>query len=626
METPGKTKTKTKIKTEKPKKQTKPKQPKSKPYASIQSNILWSIRKQLAYAPAAFYMQLLRVPVNVFLAWTGIYLPSLVVAKVTKNQGIPSAITSVGGLLFLVLCATVLKSIIDCMMDAKETPHRCGISYELNKKSMECFYQIYEKKEMRDLREKAQNATEMWDGVQPTRDMTRHAWNFVESVACYVLFGTVVSFVSPWLVLLLTLAPAVNWFCVRAYQKWEYENRGKWMEIDRKLDYVQGKTADFFVAKDIRIYGMAGWMEQMYRLLSKEYMSWEKKRIGREYLSHLAHLVVILLRDGAAYAILISMTWSGEITIDQFILYFAAISSFATWIGNILNHWNQLRHTSLRLCDLREYLEYPDVEGEGSADIADYRNTAPEIVFDHVCFRYDGEEKDTLHDICLTIRGGERIALVGLNGAGKTTLVKLLCGLYEPTAGEIRINQTPIGHFRKKDYYELISPVFQQVRAAFFSLAETVSGKGEDETDPVRARECMERAGLAEKLATLPNGIYTKLDKQVHADGTELSGGELQKLMLARALYKDAPILVLDEPTAALDPIAESAIYEEYKNMTAGKSSLFISHRLASTRFCDRILYLGDGRILEEGTHDSLLLAGGEYARLYELQSCWYQA
>ncbi len=593
------------------------------PYASIGSNICWSIRKQLNYAPAVFYMQMLRVPLNVGLAFLGIYLPSLVVAEVTGNRGFSHAAVRVGGVLFIIFLATILKTVFDRLMDAKETPYRCQIAYELNKKSMGCFYQIYEKKEMRDLRERAKQATEMWDGVQPLRDMTKHAWDFAESILCYLLFGTVVSFVSPWLLVFLTLAPAVNWFCVRAYQKWEYVNRKNWMEIDRKLDYVQGKTANFAVAKDIRIYGMAGWMRQMYQLLSRNYMVWDKRRIFREYLSHLADLVVILLRDGTAYAVLISMTWAGKIRVDQFVLYFAAISSFAEWIGNILNKWNQMRHTSLRFCDLREYLEYPDVDGNKNLSVD--KEIAPEIVFDHVSFRYEGEERDTLHDICLTIKSGEKIALVGLNGAGKTTLVKLLCGLYYPTAGEIRIGGVPVQQFHKKDYYQLIAPVFQQVKSTFFSLAEMVSGRGEARTDLARALECMKRAGLSKKLASLPGGIHTKLDKQINQDGTELSGGEMQKLMLARALYKDAPILVLDEPTAALDPIAENEIYENYWKMTDKKSALFISHRLASTRFCDRILYLSEGHILEEGTHDSLVLAGGEYAKLYEMQSCWYQ-
>ena len=251
--------------------------------------------------------------------------------------------------------------------------------------------------------------------------------------------------------------------------------------------------------------------------------------------------------------------------------------------------------------------------------------SSPEITFDHVSFRYDGADTDTIRDVSFTIQSGEKIALVGLNGAGKTTLVKLLCGLYEPTSGEIRVNGIPVKKFLHKDYFRLFAPVFQDVKTSIFSLAETVSAKSESETDYARAEECMRRAGLGEKIASLPKGIYTKLDKQVNRDGIELSGGELQKLMLARAMYKDAPVLVLDEPTAALDPIAESRIYEEYLKMAEHKTSLFISHRLASTRFCSRIFYLENGMIAEEGTHSELVHAGGKYAELFEIQSCWYR-
>ncbi|MBO4391915.1 MAG: ABC transporter ATP-binding protein, partial [Clostridia bacterium] len=202
---------------------------------------------------------------------------------------------------------------------------------------------------------------------------------------------------------------------------------------------------------------------------------------------------------------------------------------------------------------------------------------------------------------------------------------RILCGLYQPTGGEIRINGIPQNRFRRADYYRLIAPVFQDVRTAFYSLAETVACADDEHTDRTKAETSLKRAGLWEKIETLPEGMDTRLDKKVNKNGTELSGGEAQKLMLARALYKNAPILVLDEPTAALDPIAEANLYGEYGRMTEGKTSLFVSHRLATTAFCDRVLFIEDGKIAEEGTHAELMALGGKYCELYEIQSRWYR-
>lgn len=226
--------------------------------------------------------------------------------------------------------------------------------------------------------------------------------------------------------------------------------------------------------------------------------------------------------------------------------------------------------------------------------------------------------------IDLTIRPGEKLAVVGLNGAGKTTLIKLLCGFLDPTRGQVLLNGQDIRRYNRRDYYRLFAAVFQQFFLLAGNIEENVAQR-DGEIDRKRLEHCIEMAGLTEKVSSLPQGYDTKLVKSVYEDAVELSGGEKQRLMLARALYKEAPILVLDEPTAALDPIAENDIYQKYRQLTRGRTSVYISHRLASTRFCDRIILLENGVIAEEGTHEELIAKGGSYAGLFEIQKKYYQ-
>ena len=487
------------------------------------------------------------------------------------------------------------------------------------------FYQDYEKKDTRDLADRALRATQQWNGVQPLNDILDAGFGVLENVAGYLTFGAVVSLVSVWLIPLLTVPPVLSWLAACAYNRWSHGADEKTRPIEARLDYVIARGRSFSAAKDIRVYGMAGWLRACRDDLTRELRAWDSRRALRMFLSRLADLVLILVRDAGAYALLIALFVRGEITVDQFVLYFAAVASFASWVGAFIDSLTKWHRVSLSVGDFRTFLDWPEHDGAGEAHADDHMNRAPEIEFDHVSFRYDGAQTDTLHDLSFTLHSGEKLALVGLNGAGKTTLVKLMCGLYAPTSGTIKLNGVPVSKFRRRDYYRLFSPVFQTVRTAFFTIAEHVSAQPLAQTDLKRVGDCLRMAGLGEKVDSLPKGALTPLDKQVDTQATELSGGEAQKLMLARALYKDAPVLLLDEPTAALDPIAEKNVYQAYEAMTRGKSSLFISHRLASTAFCDRVLYLENGRIAEEGSHDALIRAGGKYKRLFDIQSCWYK-
>lgn len=598
---------------------------KKKPTHSVFSNFAWSLKMLLKYSKAAFFITALFIPINIGLRYLEIYLPSLVVSEITNGQTLNHSLLSIGIVMLLIMLGYIIIQALGHIRNSTLGIYRYKMTDLVTRKQLSMFYQTYEQKKVRDLANRASNATQMWDGVQPLTDIVYNGFGMLENLLGYILFGSVISFASPWLVPILTVAPIVNILSVKAYNKWEYAHRSKMTDLNQKLGHVEELPDDFAAAKDIRIYSMASWLRECYRDLSDQRSKWDRNVVKKSFLSRIADLVVILIRDGGAYALLIHMFYSGKIGIDEFVLYFAAISSFASWVGGIISCWNKANTVSLKLCDFRDFVDYPEYDGSGIAKAADHMNTVLEIEFKNVSFRYDGAEQDTIHDLSLKIKSGEKLALVGLNGAGKTTLVKLLCGLYRPTSGEIFFNSIPLSDFKREDYYKLISPVFQEIRTAFFSLAETVSGKSTSETDLEKAETCMRQAGLGAKIDALPDGIHTKLNKKVHENGTELSGGEAQKLMLARALYKDAPLLILDEPTAALDPIAESKIYNEFNVMAKNKTSLFISHRLASTSFCDRIILLENGNITEEGTHQELMGANGTYKGLFDIQSCWYK-
>ena len=328
-------------------------------------------------------------------------------------------------------------------------------------------------------------------------------------------------------------------------------------------------------------------------------------------------------RNAIAYAYLIALTVKQGLPASQFLLYFSAFTGFTALITAFLSECSTLHKECLELSVVQEYLHYPEpFRFEGGKPIP--KADGYELRLENLSFTYPGTQKPILKHLNLTIHPGEKLAVVGLNGAGKTTLVSLLCGFYDPDEGRVLLNGTDIREFNRREYYGLFSAVFQNCSDLDITVAQWVA-QAVDGIDLDKVKDCIQKAGLTQQIEAFPSGYDTHLGKKVYKDGVQLSGGQLQRLMLARALYKDGPILTLDEPTAALDPIAEHDIYQKYSEMTAGKTSVFISHRLASTRFCDRILFLQDGIIAEEGTHQQLLELGGEYAKLFQVQARYYQ-
>ena len=395
--------------------------------------------------------------------------------------------------------------------------------------------------------------------------------------------------------------------------------------IGRKKRNITRRAGNFQAAKDIRIFGLQPWLEELNRKAMEANTAFHRKAQGVYFWGAVADLVLTFLRNGIAYAYLIGLVLYSQVSVAEFLLLFTAVGGFAQWVTGILGDCSTLYRQSLDLTIVRECLEYPEpFRFEDGEPLSPKQGEPMEIRLEDVSFRYPEAEKDTLCHINLTLHPGEKLAVVGLNGAGKTTLIKLLCGFFDPTQGRVLLNGQDIRKFNRRDYYRLFSAVFQTFSVIPGTIAANVAQR-EDDICLEKVKDCVEKAGLKEKVESLPQGYETLLNREVYEGAILLSGGETQRLMLARALYKDGPIVVLDEPTAALDPLAEADMYRKYHEMTRGKSSVYISHRLASTRFCDRIILLDGGSICEEGTHQSLLEAGGKYAKLYGVQSKYYQ-
>ncbi len=460
-------------------------------------------------------------------------------------------------------------------------------------------------------------------------ESTEAVWTTLTDLLTNLIgFGVYLALLSglhPLLLAVVLATTVAGYLFSNHINAWVYRHREEEEEYWNRFGYLQRTATDRAFAKDIRIFGLKPWLDQVLTRLQRLYQDYLKQR-QRHYLwIDVADLVLAFARDGIAYAYLIWLTLTQGLPVSRFLLYFTAVSGFTQWVTGILSKGTELHRQSLDISLLREMLDWQEpfrfAEGKPLPCTPDM---PCEIRFDHVSYRYPEAEQDTLHDIDLTIHAGEKLAIVGLNGAGKTTLVRLACGFLDPTEGRVLLNGQDIRQYNRRDYYALFSAVFQDFSVLEASVAVNVAQRVE-EIDTVRVWQCLELAGLAEAVHALPQGLDTKLGRKVYEDGVELSGGQTQRLMLARALYKNGPVLVLDEPTAALDPLAEDDIYRKYSQMTVGRTSLFISHRLASTRFCDRILFLEQGRITEQGTHESLLAANGGYANLFAVQSKYYQ-
>jgi len=404
------------------------------------------------------------------------------------------------------------------------------------------------------------------------------------------------------------------------------KHRDEKVRYQQRTDYLASISGDIKSAKDIRLYRMNGWLSEVYRKNVEGLNGWYRRYTKTVFGVAVGDSGLAMVREIAAYVYLLYMVIEGNMGVADFVLYFGVITGFSAWLSGLFGQVTALSRISSTVNYVRTFLAYPDTYvREGGRDLPKASDGPKELSLCNVSYRYEGAEQDTLSGVSLTIAPKEHLAIVGLNGAGKTTLVKLLCGLTNPMGGCVRYDGVDVKEYNRDTYYELFSAVYQQFSLLPVTFAEAVAEEEPEKIDRERVEACLKTAGLWDKIASLPKGMDSEYSRAVNDEGTELSGGQIQKLLLARALYRKAPFMVLDEPTAALDPIAESKLYETYHEVMKDCSTVFISHRLASTRFCDRIVLMENGKIIEEGTHAELLERQGRYYELYETQAKYYR-
>lgn len=436
-------------------------------------------------------------------------------------------------------------------------------------------------------------------------------------------FSAILFRLNPGILGILAATVIFSYFAMHKANKYEHDRKDELAEEERKNYYSSSVLSDFQYGKDIRVYGLKSLL-----LLKKQEAAGKILKITDGIQNQLLKASVLeaflmFCREGLIYLYLIYKVLYSGLSMGDFVLYSLTMNSFVTWMDSVMKDVAEIGIQSLYVSDFRNFLKKDEPEHiQNPVRIPE--SDRYEIEFIKVSFKYPGSSKYIFKDFSLHIKGGQKLAIVGMNGAGKTTLVKLLTRLYRPESGKILLNGMDIGEFAMDEYLKLFSVVFQDIRVFAFNIEEniTFSEEGSEEEFLFRV---LKQSGLKEKTDSLEKGVKTNMLKVLDERGVELSGGENQKLAMARALYKRGRIFIMDEPTAALDPLAEYKLYRGFDDLIQNRTAVYISHRLSSTRFCDAIAFIEEGELKEYGTHEELMTLGKRYADMFLLQAAYYK-
>lgn len=597
---------------------------------SVLKNIRLALKAWFRRYPSAWILVPIYLAIRIATPFINTLIPSLAIRSIGQGN-IKNFVILICLALLVFTIINAAANIMGTYVQVQRTYTRlAGYTADFAHKTLVTDYQNIEpQKKQKILGKAAQSLSSNWKGVEHLMIQTTE---FSILTFGIITYGSAVLLLD-WKILVVTLAMFVFDVALRTHAiKYSDSKREESSEIWRKKYYIMQKSLNISAGKDIRIYQLGNWFHKLLCEVVIARGKLEKKLQLRWYLPTVSGTFFNFGRDFIAYSILIKRVLDGQMDIATFTLYLGIISGFTNWIYSLSERFNNIRKASHEFNDLHDFMNLPDKvrKSPSSAVVSTdsttvHKESAPEITFKNVSFAYPDVEKNTIQNLDFTIKAGEKIALVGNNGAGKTTIVKLLCGLYDQTQGEILVDGKTIDDIGLDKYQDKISVLFQDTNPMAFTIEENITGLEEGQCDKDRLEDSLKKSGLWDKVQSLPQKEKTYITQTFSEEGILLSGGETQKLLFAKAIYKNGSFLILDEPTSALDPLAESKIYEEYNNLARGKTAVFISHRLASTKFCDRIMFLENGSIVECGSHEELMAKGGKYKEMFDIQAQYYR-
>ena len=568
--------------------------------------------------PWFFVMEALKTLIQIFQPFLGLFLTPLLVDELCGGRNVRTLATYAAVLVIGECVLSILLARVNTTLQKYQERLDNYFAMEISRHSMGLDFQLTEDKKALDQLEKAVTGMSWYSGG--AYGIGEQVFMFIGNVFKIAGFVTVITVHAPALLIVVLIYVVISGWIRSKLNEIELISYGNLSKSNRLFGYFGWEVVDFRFGKDIRLYDARRMLVEKWKKYTEESIGAWKWRADKGYPYNLALDGAGLVRSLITYFYAGYLVIREAFSIGIFTQMISAAGGLDATLGGLVWNVQELMKRCNYAYEYLLFMEYPEAMPKGTAHVKPGEHR---IEFRNVTFAYPGTDKKVLDGVNITVEPGEHLSIVGLNGAGKTTFIKLLCRLYDPTEGEILVDGRNIMEYDYKEYVGQFAPVFQDFKIFGFSIGENIVF---DNMDQVRLKEILKLTGLDGMTQKLPKGVDTPVFKMFEEDGIEPSGGEQQKMAIARALYKNASVIILDEPTAALDPMAEYEIYKQFHSLVGDKTAFYISHRLSSCRFCDRIAVFSEGGIAEYGSHEELVnISGGIYAKMFEAQAQYYK-